>query len=147
MSGSDTIQWNETMMTGVAEMDRQHRILVETLNEAKTKLRDKAHDPRFDQITRDLLAYAIYHFDTEEQLMRQHGYADAAPELHARHLAEHRQFSERVVALRAEADDGMRDARSALVEFLTNWLVNHLLTTDRQLAQFILTGSTEPVKE
>jgi len=130
----DSIKWNDAMLTGVAEMDTQHRILVDTLIEANAKLTGSASDPLFEQITRDLLAYAIYHFDTEEQLMRQHGYE---PEKTALHIGEHRGFSERVVALRSEARSGEPGARDALLAFLRNWLINHILTSDQQLGKFI----------
>lgn len=137
MSPTDPIQWNDAMLTGVAEIDRQHRILVDTLIEAQTNLTGNLHDPLFEQITRDLLAYAIYHFDTEESLMRQHGYATAAPDEMAAHLAQHRRFSEQVVALRSDGRDDKPGAREALLEFLRNWLVGHILTSDQQLGKFI----------
>jgi hemerythrin-like metal-binding protein len=137
MRNSDPIQWSDTMLIGVAEVDSQHRILVDTLFEAKTKLTGNVADPVFEQITRDLLAYAIYHFDTEEQLMRQHGYAAAAPEDAAAHLHQHRHFSERVVAMRNDARAGKPGSRDALLTFLQDWLINHILTTDKRLGQFI----------
>jgi hemerythrin-like metal-binding protein len=137
MGNSDLTQWSDTMRTGVAEIDEQHRILVDTLIEAKAKLTGGIADPLFDQITRDLLAYAIYHFDTEEGLMRLHGYATAAPEEAAAHLHQHRHFSEKVVDMRSTARAGKPGSREALVEFLQNWLVNHILTTDKRLGQFL----------
>ena len=79
MSNSEPIQWSDALLTGVAEIDRQHRILVDTLNEARVKLTVETDDPLFEQITRDLLAYAIYHFNTEEQLMQQFGYIHCLP--------------------------------------------------------------------
>lgn len=130
----DSIKWNDAMLTGVAEIDAQHRILVDTLIEAGAKLGDDGSDPLFEQITRDLLAYAIYHFDTEEQLMRQSGYAREAA---ATHIAEHRGFSEQIVALRNDARRGGPDARNALLAFLRDWLINHILTSDQRLGQFI----------
>jgi hemerythrin-like metal-binding protein len=137
MSDSDTIQWSDAMLNGVAEIDQQHRILVDTLIEATIKLKGGTSGPLFDQITRDLLAYAIYHFNTEEQLMREYGYADAAPEDAKMHLAEHRRFSQRVVALRTEAREGSQDSRDALLTFLKDWLTNHILGIDKHLGQFI----------
>lgn len=130
----DSIKWNDAMLTGVDAIDAQHRILVDTLIEANAKLTDKTSDPLFEQITRDLLAYAIYHFDTEEQLMLRHGYG---AEDTATHVSEHRGFSERVVALRSEARNGGPGAREALLAFLRNWLINHILTSDQQLGRFI----------
>lgn len=137
MGETDTFAWNDSLLSGVGEMDRQHRILVNTLIEVSTKLADRENDPLFDRITQDLLAYAIYHFDTEEKLMQQHAYAAAAPDEARAHLAAHRRFAERVVALRADARAGRSGANAALLAFLKEWLVNHILTADKRLGQFI----------
>jgi hemerythrin len=137
MPDSNPIQWSDAMLNGVDEIDQQHRLLVDTLIEATTRLTGGASGPLFDRITRDLLAYAIYHFNTEEQLMQQYGYADAAPEDAKMHLAEHRRFSQRVVALRNEAKQGSEDSRDALLVFLKDWLINHILTIDKRLGQFL----------
>lgn len=137
MRSSAPIQWNDAMLTGVAAIDRQHRILVDSLTEARVKLTDDASDPLFEQITRDLLGYAIYHFDTEEQLMKRHGYIDTSTKS-ALHLTQHRHFSEQVVALRANARMGEPGSKAALLTFLEDWLVNHIMTIDKRLGQFIL---------
>jgi hemerythrin-like metal-binding protein len=126
------------MLTGVAAIDRQHRLLVDSLIEARTKLSGDASDPLFERITRDLLAYAIYHFDVEEQLMRRHGYDASAPDVAAIHLAQHRRFSEQGVALRDAARMGEPGWKAALLSFLEDWLVNHIMTIDNRLAQHIL---------
>ncbi len=125
------------MPTGVAEIDRQRRVLVDSLTEARVKLTDDANDPLFERITRDLLGFAIYHFDTEEQLMRRCGYLAASPEAGALHLTLHRQFSERVVALRTAARLGETDPKAALLALLEDWLFNHIMTEDNRLGDFI----------
>jgi|SRR5450830_1454145 len=142
MPDSEPIEWSDALLTGVSEIDQQHRILVDTLIEARTLLIGEATGPVFDRVTRDLLAYAIYHFDNEEQLMRSHGYATVAPEAAERHLAQHRLFSERVVALRTAEHLGETGGGVALLAFLEGWLVNHILTTDKALGLFI--GATPP---
>jgi hemerythrin len=140
MRNPDLIEWNDAMLTGVAEIDAQHRILVDTLIEAQTKLTGNLSDPLFEQITRDLLAYAIYHFDTEEKLMRQYNYTTADPGDAVAHLAQHRRFSEQVVTLRTEAREGKPGSRDALLAFLQNWLIDHILTSDQRLGRFICSG-------
>ena len=53
-------------------------------------------------------------------------------------MTEHRRFSERVVALRKAARMGEPGAKAALLSFLEDWLVNHIMTVDKRLGQFIL---------
>jgi hemerythrin-like metal-binding protein len=137
MSNSETLEWTDALLIGVAEVDEQHRILVDTLIEARTQLSREHIDAPFERVSRDLLAYAIYHFATEEMLMQRHGYAAVEPEAAARHLAQHRYFSARVVALRTAEHRGDPGAGPALLSFLEDWLVNHIMTTDKALGQFI----------
>jgi hemerythrin-like metal-binding protein len=144
MPNSEPIEWSDALLTGVAEVDQQHRILVDTLIEARTMLNGENAGPQFERVSRDLLAYAIYHFEKEEQLMLSHGYAVAAPEAAAQHLAQHRQFSERVVALRTAERLGEPGAGAALLAFLEAWLVNHILTTDQSLGRFICATTPSP---
>ena len=144
MSDFEPIQWSDALLTGVAEIDRQHRVLVDTLNEAQVKLTSEVGDPVFEQITRDLLAYAIYHFNTEEQLMQKYNYATASAKEAKAHLAAHRGFSEQVVALRDKAREGKPGSREALLAFLKNWLTNHIMTTDKILGQFVCSHAGKP---
>ncbi len=137
MGSSTTVRWSDALLTGVAEIDHQHRVLVDSLAEARQTLSDEADDPLFEQLTRDLLGYAIFHFDTEEQLMERHGYDAVAPNAAAMHVAQHRSFSERVVALRAAARVGEPGPKAALLTFLEDWLVGHIMTVDKRLGQFL----------
>jgi hypothetical protein len=76
----EPLVWSDRYATGVEAIDEQHMILVHTLNEAATKLAEDASVEHLDRITQDLLAYALYHFETEESLMQQYGYEEGSPE-------------------------------------------------------------------
>ena len=76
--------------------------------------------------------------------MLQHGYGTTAPEAAALHVAQHRRFSEEVVALRAAARLGERGSKAALLSFLEAWLVNHILTTDKSLGLFLCSTAAMP---
>lgn len=132
MTMREPLAWNDALLTGVDVIDEQHRILVAVLTQARAELTGDGSRGAFDRITRELLAYAIFHFDTEERLMAQQGYD---PEAAAAHLREHREFSRRVVALRDEAADGGPVAVEALLVFLEDWLIHHIMGSDKKLGQ------------
>ena len=136
--------WTDSYATGVEEIDEQHMILVHTLNEASRKLGEDASIERLAAITRDLLAYALYHFETEEGLMRQYGYDELSAEDSAVHLAQHRDFSAKVVAVRGGLKTGNPISAEDLLAFLNAWLVNHILHTDKRLGTFILEKRRDP---
>ena len=129
--------WNDSLKTGVPEIDEQHRILVHTLNEAAEKLVADASLDVLATITQDLLSYALYHFETEEALMHAYGYAADRDDI-ARHLEEHRNFSAQVVCVRNDLKAGILIPPQELLDFLNHWLVNHIMHTDKRLAAFII---------
>jgi hemerythrin len=135
---TQNLVWREDFATGVAEIDEQHMILVHTLNEAAVKLAHDTSQETLEQITQDLLSYALYHFETEEELMQQYGYADAADDAAEQHLSQHRAFSAKVVSVRDGLKSGIKIAASDLLDFLNNWLVNHILNTDKKFGAFIV---------
>lgn len=136
-SVQELLVWNDSYSTGVTEIDEQHMILVHTLNEASVKLAGSYSIEQLEQITQDLLAYALYHFETEETLMRENGYEELAPQEAALHLEQHRSFSGKVVAVRDGIKSGNPIAPADLLAFLNQWLVNHILNTDKRLGAFL----------
>ncbi|MEG3619902.1 bacteriohemerythrin [Magnetovibrio sp. PR-2] len=129
--------WNENYATGVPEIDEQHMILVHTLNEASEKLAEDSSIENLQEITQNLLSYALYHFDTEEELMQEFGYAGGSEEDASSHLKQHRAFSAKVVAVRDGLKSNTPIAAEDLLAFLNDWLINHILNTDKKLGAFI----------
>ena len=132
------LEWSDALTTGVAEIDEQHMILVHTLNEASERLAIESTAETLGEITQDLLSYALYHFDTEEELMQQYGYQAGSADDAQLHLEQHRSFSSKVVSVREGLKTGVLIAPEALIGFLNDWLVNHIQNTDKRLARFIL---------
>ncbi len=129
--------WDDRFLTGVDKIDEQHRVLVDTLNEAHDRLGDQPDIGLLDEITRNLLSYAIYHFETEETLMAEAGYGVQCPEDQEKHLLEHRNFSQTVVNLRNNIREGHVISRDELITFLSHWLVHHILHTDMHLGAYL----------
>ncbi len=137
MISHDPIIWNDSYLTGIKRIDEQHKVLVNTLNEANARLSTSVTRDLLEQITRDLLSYAIYHFETEESLMQEYDYVGLSPTEAEQHRLEHRNFSQQVVALREGLRDGRLVTREELLSFLNNWLINHILHTDLRLGAFL----------
>ena len=130
--------WDDSLATGVPEIDEQHKILVHTLNEAGEKLGKGAGLDDYEAITQQLLSYALYHFDTEEALMQACGYEHANASDAQRHQTQHRSFTQRVMAVRDDLNAGILPPPDPLLGFLNSWLLDHIMLTDKRLATFIL---------
>ncbi len=131
------IEWNDGMATGVAIIDKQHRFLVDTLQDANEELLHGNDYESLHQISRDLLSYAITHFETEERLMQRYGYEVARPEEARNHIAQHRDFSRQVVAVCDQLREGREVSRLEVLKFLNHWLRDHVLGVDQLLGGFL----------
>jgi len=143
MTDYDFIVWNERLVTGIDKIDEQHQILINLFNEANTKLTADNSAEFLEYITRDLLSYALYHFETEEQMMLQYGYVEDANA----HIQQHRSFSAKVVAVRNDIKAGVLISREELLSFLNRWLIDHILNTDKRLAVFLLASKDYLAKQ
>lgn len=130
----ESIVWTDAMMTGVNSIDDQHQILVNMLNMANEQLTDSSSHLQIEEIIHDLMSYALYHFDTEEELMLNNNYPAPHRE---KHFQEHRDFSATVAQVQKNITQGKLITRAELLGFLKNWLINHILGTDKHLGKFL----------
>ena len=135
------ILWEASMETGIEAIDRQHHYLVETLQEANRKLLNSDDEYLLSQIAKDLLGYAITHFETEEDLMQRYGYHAAHPSDAKAHIAQHRFFSSQIVAVRDQLREGRDVSRVEVLRFLNHWLRDHVLGIDQLLGKYLVEQS------
>lgn len=131
------IEWSEQMATGIPAIDKQHHFLVETLQAANERLLSDRDGNLLENISKDLLGYAITHFETEEALMQRYGYDTAYPDKAKNHIAEHREFSRKVVSIYDQLREGENVSRIEVLTFLNHWLYDHLLGVDRQYCEYL----------
>jgi hemerythrin-like metal-binding protein len=134
------IAWNDALTTGVTTMDEQHKILVNMINEANDLLNETTGRDVYMEVVKDLIAYALYHFDDEEELMIAAQYPQEARE---KHIEEHRAFSHKVTTIHQELVHGKLIDRNELIGYLNHWLVNHIMGTDQQLGKALLAKEKE----
>ena len=135
----EEIKWDKAYEVGVDEIDEQHHILVDTLNDANELLTKDYSLENLENITKDLLSYALYHFETEEELMEQYNYMSQKPEEYESHMKQHREFSAKVVEVRNSLKAGNLIKQEELIGFLVKWLINHINKTDKKLGEFLQT--------
>lgn len=127
------ISWNTSFETGVSEVDKQHHHLVKITNRFGDLLsREQATSADTDRLLQELLSYAEYHFAEEERLMRSAG-------IDSRHLRhheqEHRNFFQDMAGLQREWVAEKAISGETLLEYLVNWLIYHVLGSDRNMAR------------
>jgi hemerythrin len=126
------INWNDSLSVGVDYIDNQHKQLVSIINRLNdAMLQDKGNDV-MSQILDNLVDYTKSHFKSEEHLMRKYGYPESA-----NHLKEHDKLTKEVIDFAENFKQGKAIITLPVLNFLKDWLNNHILKTDKLLGQFL----------
>lgn len=126
------VEWDGTLELGIGEIDEHHHKLLEILNQCYQALMLNNHTRQLEEIVKELQDYAQYHFGAEEKIMSEAGYPAAAA-----HLEAHRQFAASIALFGQRARAGESFVAMEVLTFLKEWLVAHIQSTDRALADCI----------
>jgi diguanylate cyclase (GGDEF)-like protein/hemerythrin-like metal-binding protein len=75
-SASNWIEFEESQLIGVDEIDQQHKILVEMVNELNIAINSNYSNNKIRSLFDQLVKYTLFHFDSERQLMELCAYPD-----------------------------------------------------------------------
>ena len=126
-------KWKDGYSVGIDSIDQQHKKLLQLINQLQTAV-DYSTGEEFEREALDeLVDYTKTHFTYEEGLMEQNGYPDFEP-----HKAQHAEMINKVEEVLAEYDRDADTAMSNAVEYLKNWLINHINGTDKQYNSFLI---------
>jgi hemerythrin len=118
--------WTDDFLIGIAEIDDQHRWLVDTTNKLHDEITKQQRDRNaISEILYGLVEYAINHFIVEEDLFERFGYPQSDS-----HVKEHNSFNKNATKLLQAHEAGEEVSEQAL-EFLKNWLQHHILVNDK----------------
>lgn len=124
------IQWSEEYRLGLKDIDEQHKNLFAIANKAYELLKNELRLDKYDQILEildELRDYTATHFSQEEQYMASIGY----PKLLS-HKVQHSDFIEKISNVDLNSVDANQDEYLFdLLDFFADWLMNHILKTDR----------------
>lgn len=126
------LTWNLSLATGIRQVDLQHQELIDIINDLEAAHLAGRQEQALQELLPQLAAYALFHFGTEEAMMKKS--AEYGGHI-ARHLGEHRAFTEKVAAFRARPVIPAELAE--LVAYLNAWLVEHIMKTDREMASLL----------
>ena len=125
-------QWREEYSTNIKEMDAHHRELFQTAN----KLYEEIHSGRNQSVLEDtlnfLIGYTEEHFSQEEKLMEDYDFPDY--EIHFKH---HLRLIQEVQELKSKYAAGEMPMDMSIINFLKDWIINHILTEDRKYGPYL----------
>ncbi|MBS1198811.1 MAG: hypothetical protein H6R18_2596 [Proteobacteria bacterium] len=132
----ESFHWDQSFVTGLPEVDKQHHRLVELINRfgdlvtagKSLNLED------LETVLEELKNYTVYHFREEESLMNRIGVDTRHV---SRHLDIHCHFLQEITRLRSGITPENQESAASLLDYLSKWLAYHILGTDQNLARQI----------
>ena len=125
------IQWNNGYSVNVAEIDQQHQTLIRMINELNDAMSQGKGKEVLGRIIGGLTAYTGTHFATEERYFDRFGYPDADS-----HKQNHAAFVRKVGDVREKFRKGQLGLTIEILDFLSDWLGEHITRSDRQYGPF-----------
>ena len=120
--------WVPELDTGITEIDRQHRRIVDYINKLY-ELRASPDRDGLGHVIAEMVDYTESHFTFEEDMLENAGYAFLGP-----HKKVHELFIRRIASLQARFEVG-EDVTGELHDMLSRWLFNHIRHEDHSYVE------------
>ena len=125
-------EFTDEYKTDIDFVDAEHKKLFEIIERTYEVINDYYLHDKYDHIVsiiNELKDYTKLHFKDEEEYMEKIGYEGLA----AQKLA-HESFVDRLTGINMEeVDDGQQEYLFELIDYLLEWLKNHILKMDKQI--------------
>jgi hemerythrin len=126
------VQWSLNLSVGIDFMDADHRKLMELLTELHDLVGTGQGQAAMVEKLDELIDFTEQHFRLEERLMEENAYDE---------FEQHRQLHElllqEVAELRQHLTVGEKNAGHEVMDFLKDWLMRHILESDKDLGGFL----------
>jgi hemerythrin-like metal-binding protein len=124
--------WNKSYSVGVQSIDTQHTGLFEILNDLHAAMMKGQAQSLTGPLLRKLLDYTNTHFKAEEAMMAGTKYPGLAE-----HKIKHRDLVKQVEDYVARYEKGEITLNLHLLNFLRDWLTNHIQKVDKEYAPWM----------
>jgi hemerythrin-like metal-binding protein len=119
--------WDESLETGIVEIDIQHRTLFNIFKILSDAIENKKSSMVIKYIIDEIERYGGYHIDAEEKILRKYNIIED------HHLHEHDSFKN-IVGEFKEKYLSTRDRVLAIEihQYLYDWVTNHIMVADME---------------
>jgi hemerythrin-like metal-binding protein len=127
--------WSDEFSTGLAELDCEHQRLFALLGELHGALKAGVDREALGKPLDEVMHYWCYHAAHEEELFVKTDYPG-----YEKHCRQHQALIAMIKEIRADFESGASEPlQQQVLEFLKNWLLEHVLQADRSFAVYLNT--------
>lgn len=123
-------KWSDSLKTGLADVDKQHKELINRVNTLLEASREGKGKEEVDKTIDFLTDYVVTHFQTEEEYMEKYSYPD-----YEEHKRIHKDFVQNFKELIKKKDSLSFQVK--LQVQVGEWLINHINGVDKKMARYL----------
>ena len=126
------LTWSSGYSVGVTALDSQHTVLFDTLNDLHAAMIVGQAQTMTGPLLRRLAVYTREHFASEEAILAAAKYLQLAE-----HRVLHRNLASKLDNYATQHERGQAGLNVHLLNFLRDWLVNHIQKVDREYGPWL----------
>jgi len=129
-----SLQWDESFVLGIAEIDNQHRSIIEQFQKISEAVQIGEPTNVIEQLSDFLCEYAGIHFTAEEKIMAEYEYPDFESQ-----RREHEEFTRDANLLKEtiKRDGVSQEIAIETTGKLFRWIIRHIKTHDKKMAEYV----------
>ncbi|MDP2847137.1 MAG: bacteriohemerythrin [Humidesulfovibrio sp.] len=131
-SSEQLMTWTDDLSVGIRLIDEQHKVLLGLINELHAGMRARKSDAVLAGVVERLKEYTVKHFGQEEEYFERYGYPETAA-----HKELHAKLVQQVLDFEAGLKSGQAKVTMDIMRFLKDWLVKHIMGTDKKYSGFL----------
>lgn len=127
------INWSTNLSVNINSIDNQHKKLIDLINSFYDNINQGSPKAKMLELITALKEYTVYHFSTEEKLMKQFNYPD-----YVSHKSEHDKFVSSVFSFEERYNTGKLLLSLEITSFIKDWVAKHIMGTDKKYSDFFI---------
>ncbi len=127
------IEWDDKHSVGISIIDDEHKEFIAIINKVVVIKEHNDNPEEVREILYEMIKYALKHFATEETYMEKFNF----PEFQL-HRNEHLDFTDKAFTNLNKVIMGDYQMANEILEYLKQWLVNHIQKTDRKYIECLI---------
>ncbi len=125
------IEWDDNLLIGNERIDFEHRLFLNLVADFQASRLSNAPLEKLNRILQEVLRYAEFHFQSEENLMIDCNYPDID-----QHKLSHMHLINKFVMKTHGMELGKYSPKE-VEDFLVDWLVSHIKNEDRKISEYL----------
>ena len=134
------MSFTSALSVGYNPIDEQHIRWIDLINAVYNSLSLGSSKEQLGMVLKDLVDYTVWHFGFENKMMAEYNYPDKES-----HMKLHRDFIAEIKKLESRYDSGEDIMGVNVLEFLKDWLSDHIMKIDTRLGAYLESKGAKPV--